>query len=361
MRIAFFGLYGSFDYHHIGGTDSLVRRLAFELVRRGKQVDFVHFGAPKEEEMETTEGVRLRYYRAFQNALKALTGQYDHVITIYVIPKCRPAYARFRRQETNRTQFHFLFTAWPEWRPKRELLFLESRLMPYNGRLFCVSTRQHRYVSGWSDRATLLWPPVPSNYFVPLSAKVDSERVRVTFLGRVDPGKGVLETIELFNILNGYPDIELLFCGMHWPHDSDSVRIQRELLAQERFRYVHVGYDDASDVVEEMVRTVLRDTDILIQPYRRLSSTIDTPLLLLEGMASLAAVITKPYGDIPCIYGNSICLLDTPNVVKQAAEIVLSAREWLPKERERIDRQNKYLSFDLDSVAQTLGISLGIY
>ena len=92
---------------------------------------------------------------------------------------------------------------------------------------------------------------------------------------------------------------------------------------------------------------ILRDTDILLLPYQKLSSTIDTPVLLLEGMASLCAILTRPLGDIPEIYGASRLLLSEPAA---AAPIILESRDFLEEERQRIRRRNQELGFGLDQI-----------
>jgi glycosyltransferase involved in cell wall biosynthesis len=77
---------------------------------------------------------------------------------------------------------------------------------------------------------------------------------------------------------------------------------------------------------------------------------MDTPLLLLEGMASLCAVITRPLGDIPGIYGPSPFLLSGDGNMADAAQRVKEARNLLDEERQRIRLQNERLGFGLDKI-----------
>lgn len=351
MKIAFFGRHGSFDHGHIGGTNSLVRRLSTEIVRRWhSQVDYVLYGQAARE-ITHLPGLRSRYYRTLNEALDVLT-EYDHVITIYLPPKDLLTYMHFRATHRRKNQFHMLYQIWPEFAVKRELMFALNRLIPDNGRSFAISPRLVHRVKHWDRQAVLLWPPVPQHYFVPLSQKPSSDKIHVTFLGRIDIGKGVLETIDIFNALADCSEVELAFYGIYWESDPTAVQLHHQLSEQKRFPYMPIKFTNYSDQIDEMVRSVLYDTDIFIQPYRKLSSTIDTPLLILEAMASLCAVITKPYGDIPYIYGKSPCLIDSQGLCEQAIKLILSAKEWLPSERERIKRQNKSLHFDAPSVAE---------
>src|SRR5208337_1353650 len=165
MKIAFFGFYGSFDYFKIGGTESFARRLAGGLIRQGHQVDFVVYGAPNPSQGQADPGIRLSVWVALKEALATLPG-YDHVMTMYVPTRDRLCYLRFRRRERRRLRFHQGYFVWPDSPIRRKLAFLDARLYPFNGRLFCVSPRLVREVEGWSARGALLLPPVPESFFL---------------------------------------------------------------------------------------------------------------------------------------------------------------------------------------------------
>lgn len=352
MKIAFFGSAYSFDYHHIGGTDSIARRLGYELVRRGEKVDFVHFDAPWKKEIDTPVGIHLRYCSTFVDGLQALAGRYDHVVTIYVPPRQRLAYASFRHREARRTQFHLLYAGWPESWVKRELLFLESRLAPYNGYLFCVSPRQHRYVSQWSKRALLLLPPVPEEYFLSLQDKPRHDRMNIVYLGRVDSGKGIAMAIALFKYLGRSTEFESRICGYPWKHNPESMRLHNELLAQDDIFYTPTDFTAYSPKVDDKVHEILRETDVLFLPYDKLSSTIDTPLVLLEGIAHLCAVVTRPLGNLPEIYGTKEWMLDEMTDHRRVKRLLRELAEGLAEERHRLIRRNRELKFNLDHVVE---------
>lgn len=350
MMIAVFGRHSSFDYYHIGGVDSFARRLGCELARRGEQVDFVHFDAPEQRQEDTPEGIRLRYCRTLRDGLQALAGRYDHVVTIYVPPRQRLAYARFRYREAKRTRFHLLYAGWPESRVKRELLFLESRLAPYNGYLFCVSPRQQRYVSKWSKRAILLLPPVPEDYFLRPEEKPAHDRLRIVYMGRVDPGKGIATATALFKHLQKSGELEARIYGYPWKHDPESMRLHNQLLAQDDVLYEPTDFTGYSPTLDAKVHEILRETDVLFLPYDKLSSTIDTPLLLLEGMAHLCAVVTRPLGSIPEIYGTTKWMLDDLTDHCRVERLFRELAEGLAEERQRLVKRNQELKFGVRDV-----------
>jgi len=354
MRIAFFGWHRAFGFNRIGGADSFVRRLSTQLIRLGDSVDYVHYGSPKTEIIHTDIGVSVRCFQNLNDALKALKSDYNHVITYSVLARDRISFGRFRRSAGTRVMFHKIQSGWSDSRLKRRLSFADARIFPYNGWIFAVSPRLRREMSRWARRTTLLLPPVPRDYFLTPDEKPHSDKIRVTFLGRLDSGKGIREVISIFRSLKEQPDIETKICGFTYPSMPETFAIHRLLSKQSEIQYEHIHHDDYKPEVEQRVRQTLKDTDILLLPYRRLSSTMDTPMLLLEGMASLCAAMTKRFGDIPETYGESKFLLPDEDSLGYARRIIVNARSLLQEERRRILERVASLKFDAESVARRL-------
>ncbi|MFZ2197716.1 MAG: glycosyltransferase [Thermodesulfovibrionales bacterium] len=360
MKITFFGAHKSFDYRQVGGMDSLARRLGGELACMGFDVSFVHFDCPFESSETTPEGIRLRYFTGFKDSLKYLSGGTQHVITIYVPPRHRPAWMFYRKLRGGRTRFHMYYSCWPELWLKRNLGFMEARLCPYNGTLFAASPRILKHISGWAKRTSLLLPPVPKAYFVAPGEKKGSDRLRVTFMGRIDPKKGTGEVLALFKYLAvKAPDIKTLVSGYYWEKDHESVKLHEELSRQKDISYAPVEFEGYSLEVEETARRLLRETDILFLPYDRLSSTVDTPLLLLEGMAHLCIVVTRPLGSMPDVYGTSEFMLDSLIDHEACLGLFRQAGTSLIKERKRLAAKCSAIGFKSDAAAKTLLSSIG--
>ena len=354
MKIAFFGAYGSFDFFRIGGTESFTRRLAEGLRESGHRADYVICGAGRTERQTTPSGIDLYYFTGLREALQHLASHYEHIVTIYLRPRDRLHYMYFRRRHRHRVTCHQVYFGWPDSLLRRKGAFLEARLYPFNGRLFCISPRIFRYVSRWSDRVTLFRPPVAASYFLTPRDKRNHKITRVTYIGRTDPGKGIVEVIKLFSHLVDRPEVEVNLHGLHHRNSADSERIHRWLSDQQAIRYFHVPFEGYSPQVDDNIRRILKETDILVLPYSRLSSTIDTPLLLLEGMASLCAVVTRSLGDIPATYGPSPFLLAESAGIISVVERILAAKTLLAEERERIHRRNQELKFDARTTTNLL-------
>jgi len=358
MKIAFFALKQAIYYFQIGGTESFVRRLSSKLVEHGCEVDYILYG-DKEDKNDKEEinlipktAINSKYFNSFKDAFKQINQKYDHVITTYVMPKNRIKFALFRKKDKG-TTFHFIYFSWPDSLLKRKLYFLEARLLPYNGKLFCISKRQYQYVKKWSKNAIYLLPPVPEKYFFRPEEKPVCKKLRVNFLGRIDPRKGIKQVKEIFMAIKDNDKFECGIYGIHMPECRESLEIHNELKEQKEIKYIEIDRQKYSPGIEDFVGNVLKETDIFIQPYQKLSSTIDTPLLFLEAIASLCVVITKPFGNIPDIYGESKFLIHPHNFVKDTIELLKDISfDDLVKERERIYQINSVLNFSTGKVAK---------
>jgi len=346
MRIAFFGSYQCFDYHHIGGVDSIARRLGVELVDRGEDVDFVHFNCPKKTSEIVSERFTLYYFHSLSSALEHMAGQYDHVLNFHVPLRQRLRWMRFRRRESKRTRFHIMFTGWHKNCVRRLRTFVEARIEPYNGTHFCISPRIYQYVASWGKRTKLLLPPVPENYFLAPEDKPKHQHSNITYMGRLDPGKGTPVAIGLFQYLaRKGVKVESRICGYPWKHKPNTMELYEKLLSQDEILYEAVEFEGYSQAVEDNVRKVLRETDILLLPYDKLSSTVDTPLLLLEGIAHLCAIVTRPLGNMPEIYGTDKFMLDNLEDYQKVEALIEKVQGKLEAERDRIRSRCNSLKF----------------
>jgi glycosyltransferase involved in cell wall biosynthesis len=352
MRLAFLGVKNSFDYFQIGGVESFVRRISAQLIHCNTTVDYILYGANEEKTFRPYQGLTLKYFKLFKDALKTLNKNYDHIITIYLLPKHRANFATFRKNHTDKSIYHFIYFGWPDSIIKRKLYFAEAKLFPYNGKLFCISPRQYKYASQWARNAVYILPPVPDDYFLEPEEKPTNNKIKITFLGRIDPGKGIKDVIRLFDALKNNDRYEFNIYGIHIPEDKESLEIHQCLKKQRQIQYHEVDRQHYSPEVDEFVKNVLKKTDIFVQPYLKLSSTIDTPLLLLEAMASLCPVITKPFGNIPDIYGTSKFLIPEKNNFPEMTKLLNAiSTDDIQKERARIYEQNRKLNFNVNQIA----------
>lgn len=353
-KIAFFGLSGSFGHHGIGGTESITRRLAYGLVELGFTVSFVRFGKHQEGISAGKNGVSVYDYLDFESALHFLQKKYDQVLTIYIPPRNRLAFGLFRKKNKE-IRFHFLFQVFSASLLKRAATVAELRLFPYNGYVFCVSPRLQKLVLHFSNKAVLLLPPVPELYFLKPDEKLMTKQLRITYMGRLDPGKGADIAIRFFKqLVRQEPEIDARIYGYTWPGYSDTEQLESELLNQQEIAYYPTERHSYSPEMDTWIHEVLCNTDVLFLPYVKLSSTVDTPLVLLEGMAHLCAVITRPLGDLPQIYGRTSLMFEQLEQLDLAEQSVLELRHSLFEERQRIFHQVNELGYQTSQVVAQL-------
>lgn len=324
MLICFLGLNCVFDFKQIGGTDSFMRRLINELLKQNVnlKIKCIFYSAFNEEEVSHNHRLSFIYFKTFKKALHYISQiNPEQVICTYILPKDRINFAIFREKH-KKIKFNNIIFFYPESPLKRFIKFLEFRLFPYNGKVFCISNRQYKYLKRFCNNAVYLLPPVPEDYFLNLEDKPLNDRIKITFLGRIDPRKGINEVIEIFRSLKDNPIFECEIYGIHIPQDKDALNIHNWLKSQNKIKYVELERQGYSPEVEEMVKKVLKNTDILIQPYKNLDSTVDTPLLLLESMASLCAFMTTPVGNIPEIYRDSEFVINYKKFVPESLKLL---------------------------------------
>jgi glycosyltransferase involved in cell wall biosynthesis len=360
QRIAFFAFRGAFDHRQIGGVESIMRRLTASLAKTGHRISLVLYGCPESKEVEIGSGISQRCFTTFDQAIRVIETEFDHVVSVYLRPPDRIRYALFRKRHSDCIFFHHLYCVWHESRLKREMLFSVAKIVPFNGWIFTVSPRLHRHVSSWAKRCALLLPPVPSEYFCEPREKPTNGTVRITYAGRLDPAKGATEAVKILRALARRKDFEPQVLGYAWPHDAETLKMQDMLRADTDLQFDLADHKNWTEDGEKRFQMSLRHTDILLLPYRRLSSTVDTPLLLLEGMANLCAIITPALGDLHDIYGSSRFGLCGRWNVDHVIQAIMNAGPYLAEERRRLRERNAALQFSADNVATVFRNAIGI-
>ena len=354
MKIAFVSHYCAFHYRGIGGTESFARRLAHGLAQNDDQVSFLVYGwmgSPPPQ--PSLPGIRLYYFDKFVELLDFIqTMDFDHIITVYIRRKDRLRYALFRHAFRKKTKFHIVHLGWHPKGWGRILRLFELRLAPYNGFIFTVSPRLYREALRCTNRVVHLWPPVPDHYFVSPEAKAPNTTLNVSFIGRLDSGKGIYEALDIFAFFRERFGATCHVYGLYSEGLPESRILHQRLQTMPEVIYIPVEREAYSENVEERIRQRLLQTDLLVLPYRVLHSSIDTPLLILEGMASLCAIVTPAHNHIRELYGNSPFLVDQNlNDWKQGFQDQ-NIEKILQMERQRLWFRNQQLDFHSSSIVR---------
>ncbi|MGC0250082.1 glycosyltransferase family 4 protein [Pseudactinotalea sp. Z1748] len=147
-----------------------------------------------------------------------------------------------------------------------------------------------------------------------------ADRLRVGFLGRVIPGKGVHVLLEAVNSL-ARPDIEVTVIGRPgFAADAPLSRYERKLRKLAAVSTAAVSF--ASFLPRQTLPAALSDVDVLVVP-----SVWPEPfgLTALEGMAAGAAVIASDVGGLPEAVGAAGMLVPPGDVTSLAAALAALA------------------------------------
>lgn len=353
-RVTFLGLVNTFDYCHLGGLDSLYRRFAGLLGQNGWRVTFLHYGSHSEYRKEVRNGIDIIYVRDFSAALSIMNQSDGPVVVNAVCRSDRLRFVRYRWKH-RRKRFHMVYSVFPENMLRRNLYLLESIVYPYNGIGICLSKRLTEAVRRRRNNALFVLPPVPEPFFASPDQKPSNAPITVTFLGRLDPAKGVKDFLSIAKHFRQDKRFRFRVSGYSWPRARASQRLHDELSDATWIDYSVRDHDSWSESADEEVVELLRTTDILILPYKRLSSTVDMPLLLLEGMAASCCVLVPALGDIPSLYGaSSPFVIHGKDFVPQAINVLKNAHDLLLTERRRVSERVDELPIREDQVASIL-------
>lgn len=362
-KILFFGTAASFGYDRIGGTDSFLRRVIHAVEGQfDVEIHGVFYGSDEPTVVRPVGETELHYVASLKDALSVLDGWTDaDVVTTRLDPTDRLRFARYRRYHRRHT-YHSLEFFYPESPVLRTLKFLQHRLLPYDGTVFCVSRRLEEAVGRYASDTVYLPPPVDESFFRTPEEKSTDETISLTFVGRIDPRKGIEEVIDLYRELAAEDRYEFAIHGTYISDDDAAVEVRNRLKSDPDIAYTEVDRHAHTPAVDENVRSLMAETDVFLQPYRTLDSTVDTPLLLLESMASLCAVLTRPVGNVGDIYGDSPFLISDGEVSERATDLLATVdRDRIRTERERIHERVSGMAFDTGSVAERFLRALGIY
>lgn len=356
MKIAFLSLQGTFDFHQVGGTDAYMRRLLTALQEYHANIEIVccFYGAPMNEKKSISPHLSVWRQTTLNQSLQDLRDYTPkHIVACYIRPQHLPALYLFQRQNAS-IMLHKLLFFYPENRAFRFLKKVEYSLFNYSGAALAVSDRIRDDFAVYFRNMITLPPIVPSTYFCDWENKhTPIAPFELVFLGRTDPRKGIVETIQLFEQLLPNRLFHCKIVGIHIQKDAESVRIHQQLSAQNRIPYYPVDRQKYSTETEQMVIQTLRNADIFIQPYRSLSSTVDLPLLILEAMASGCAVLTTNQKPISTLFENNPFLLPPDTFVQDAIEVLSRITPLQIRNEQMKNRHSPKLSAShAESVAQ---------
>lgn len=350
MHIRILGYGKSFAYHQIGGTDSMYRRVAREWAAAGHRVEFVRYGCAEPARSEPLPNLSLHDFAAFDAALEHLAVSDGPILVNAVHRADRLRFISFRRRAKDRLRFHMVYSYFAPTLLGRMKHFFDAFLYPYNGTAWCVSPRLARAARRFRNRAEVICPPVPVDFFAEPDKKPVNKRLTVAYIGRLESGKGAADAISTLEHAAKLPDVCARAEVYDFGDSTEAEDLHRRLMANPRIACRRLSHGGWTPEVESELRETLLSADVLLLPYRSVSSSVDVPLLLLEGMAAGCCCAVPPLGDLPEIFGPSPFMMDAGSM-PDALPRLLADRAALAAERARVTQRIRGLRADAPSVA----------
>ncbi|MBE9031001.1 glycosyltransferase family 4 protein [filamentous cyanobacterium LEGE 11480] len=188
--------------------------------------------------------------------------------------------------------------------------------------------------------------PTPSLLDIPL----DTSTQRVTFIGRLEIRKGILDLMRAIPlVLQQYPAAKFRFVGPAWPSPQANLNMQ-EYLSQKLRRYA-ASLEFVGAVPLDRIPEYLAQTDICVFP----SIWENFPLVCLESMAAGRGVVGSHAGGMAeMLDGGNAGLLIPPKQPKPLAEALLQLLQD-PDRRQQlggIARERVLTEYSLENIGQ---------
>jgi glycosyltransferase involved in cell wall biosynthesis len=285
-RLIFFNYLDTITPHRVGGLDTTARAFADVARAAGFEVVYVSYGWSPEEQTTTDHDVRVG---SFQDALDVLD-QLGHVIvSFYIERRNRIQFACFRRRNRKTLRFVFFVSVWNPDRIKR-LLGITELLYPFNGGAYGASERLVNLARRFDRKASLLCPLTRSEAAAGSPPKAPDAPIRLSFAGRFDKRKGLMHAIDVMKATHAQIDCSCEISGYFWPNDPDEAEIRAAFAANPYIDVWETDVNEWSKATEQRLEAQLDAADVMLLPYKKLSSTVDTPLLVLEAMSKRCVV-----------------------------------------------------------------------
>ena len=322
--IAFFGINGSFNFHKIGGIDAYVRRLTLELSGMDYSVFLINYGSNEDLVESVSKNITIIKYININPALQFLLDQnIQKVVVSYLYRQDRRSIQQFKNNN-NGIDFSLMLSVYHDSFFKRNAAYLEAAYNVGYKNLYCFSDRIRNSVSKFTSKASLLLPPVDDNFFLEKKRRRNkkNKKFRISYMGRLDKGKGADIVIEFFKNNNLDKDLfEFYIYSYPWKNDVESMSMHTYLIEQDTINYVESKVKVYSTAVDNQLKQIIDDTDLFLLPYRTLSSTIDSPLVPLEILSRSKIFITTNQGIMNELVSDKQLLLKDSTIQEIEAKI----------------------------------------
>ena len=344
------------ELSQIGGTHTIVRRLLGGQNFDAENSELLIYGL-SENSSEVIQGVPHFYFRTLRDLVSYMAKEKSSrqdwcALIFYLKPKDRLYFLVYRFISRRNIEYFKYVTEYPESTFKRYFALIDSLILRYNGGYLCVSRRLSRLYGRFFSNAHVLPPPVSDKYFSqaeqPIADGLGNTKT-ISFFGRSSLGKGTDVVERLFESLQKkYPE-----CYFH----IGSYRANENILSEAHTLVngkAELSGAEWSEQGEKGYINSLLGTDIVVLPYRLLSSTIDTPLVLLEAIACNKVVLTTDVGDLRYLRAPKLFVFSDLVELSRGLESILDGSEPNNSVNRDISGGDCIEDFHIDQVSNLL-------
>jgi glycosyltransferase involved in cell wall biosynthesis len=306
MNFLFVGSKANLDLNRIGGIESTMRELLFFLKKRNHDITVLLIDLKlKKETMIISDLVEITVITtSITLARKHLFKKYD-VINFIQTPFENPffalsflVYKTIKKKVTTKFFFTYPTLKNSTFLQKQKLKFLIDHT-------FVFSKRMETLAKHIVENVTMLYPPV-SEFYIKSSTRTTYSKTRILYAGRLSKDKGLDVLINVYKYLPR-ERYELGIIGYFTNHNDYENYFEK--ISNLKLDYLKIDSHNSKNKSP----LPLDQYDILLLPYQDLGPTLDTPLLILEGLSSNCKVITSNIESLNSIEGNIYFVNDYSN------------------------------------------------
>jgi len=312
MNILFFGSEANLDLYRTGGIESTVRRLIKFLVEYNHKIFVFVISSEKYKiDVKLEQGIITIVYDSVENLTNRLLNEKFHIINFLQTPFKNLFF--LLKLLVKKKRDNILFIKWFFTYPPFKRNFFQQKIKHFLfiDRYIVFSKRLYESLYSLKrENVFLLNPPVPYEYYK--HANTRPKNKSICFTGRISEDKGIEIVIEVFKKLVHDNNIQLNIIG-YYSNESDKEKYE-PLLNQLNIdiNIEKVKKTKFTKMMEESILP-LRNFEILFLPYQKLLPTLDTPLLVLEGLAAGCKIITSDIGNLDQFQDNLFLVKDYHN------------------------------------------------
>ena len=308
MKFLFVGTNANLNLERIGGIESTMREFLSFLKKENHDVEVLIIAQKSEKEkfISTDFGDITVKSKSIAEARKYLFKDFD-VINFLQTPFTNPFFAlkfllykSFNKVTT--TKFFFTYPTLYKY-----TFFQKLKLKLLIDTTFVFSKRLENIAKKIVKNVVFIYPPVAEQYIVlEKERNEENNQKRILFVGRLSKDKGLDIVIDVFKTLPK-EKFYLSIIG-YFSNEKDEKKYKEKLQ--------NLKIDELKIVAHQRDKNQilpLNKYDILLLPYQELGPTLDTPLLILEGLSSNCKIITSNIEPLNYIKGNIFFVNDFSN------------------------------------------------